>query len=61
MMDIIKFIKSLEDSGVLNGAVIEILKHEIRKTRRQITWSFVSNISPFNSATSDFFTSKRYK
>ena len=61
MNDIIKFIKSLEDSGVLIGGVTEILKHEIKKTGRWISWSFVSTFSRFNSATSDFFSSKRYK
>ena len=55
----IKIIKSLEDSGVLIDGVIEKVKHEI-KTIRQISWSFVSAFSSFNSATSDFFSNKRY-
>ena len=61
MNNINKSIKSLEDLGVLTGAVTEILNYEIKKTRRQISWSFVSNISRFNSATSNFCISKRYK
>ena len=31
MNDIIKFIKSLEDSGVVIGGVTETVKHEIKK------------------------------
>ena len=31
MNDIIKIIKSLEDSGVLADGVTEIVKHEIKK------------------------------
>ena len=34
MNDIIKVIKSLEDSGVLIDEVTETVKHEIKKTRR---------------------------
>ena len=30
-----------------------------KKTRRQISWNFVSTFSGFVSATSDFFSSKR--
>ena len=40
-MNVIKIIKLFENLGVLidvTGAV----KHEIKKTRRQIYWSFVS-------------------
>ena len=61
MNDVIKIIKSLEDSGVLFDGVTETVKDEIKKTRRQISWSFVSTFSHFISATSDFFSSKRYK
>ena len=35
MNDIIKFIKPLEDSGVLVDGVTETVKHEIEKTRRR--------------------------
>ena len=31
MNDIMKIIKSLEDSGVLIGGVTELIKHEIKK------------------------------
>ena len=48
---IIKIIKSLETgSKTLN-----------RKTRRRLSWSFVSTFSCFISTTNDFFSSKRYK
>ena len=60
MNDIIKIIKSLEKSGVLIDGVIETVKHEIKK-RRWVSWSFVSTFSHFISATSDFFSSKKYK
>ena len=59
MNDIIKIIKSLEDSGVLIDGVTETVKHE-KKTRRRISWSFVSTFSRFNNATSNFFSSKKY-
>ena len=61
MNDIIKIIKSLEDSGVLIYGVTETVKHEIKKTRRQISWRFVSTFSHFINAISNFFSSKRYK
>ena len=61
MNDITKIIKSLEDSGVLIHGVTETVKHEIKKTRRWISWSFVSIFSCFISTTSDFFSSKRVK
>ena len=32
-----------------------------KKKRKRISWSFVITFSHFNSATSDFFSSKRYK
>ena len=57
MSEIIKIIKSLEDSGVLIDRVTETVKHATKKQERRISWSFVS----FNSATSDFFSSKKYK
>ena len=58
--DIIKIIKSLEDLGVLIDGVTGTVKHEIKKTRR-ISLGFVSIYGCFNSATIDFFSSKRYK
>ena len=61
MNDIIKIIKSLVDSGVLIDGVIETVKHEIEKTKRLISWSFVSTFSGFIRATSNVFSSNRYK
>ena len=61
MNDIIKIIKSLEDSGVLIDGVNQTVKHELKKTRKRISWSFVSTFSRFISTTSNFFSSKRYK
>ena len=57
MNNIIKIIKSLEDSVVLIDGVTETLKHEIKKGEG----SFVSTFSPFSSATSNFFSSKKWK
>ena len=42
--DIIKIIKSIEDSGVLIDGVTEIVKHVI-KNKRCISWSIVSTFS----------------
>ena len=44
MNDIIKIIKSIEDSGVLIDGVTEIVKHVI-KNKRCISWSIVSTFS----------------
>ena len=59
--DIIKIIKSLEDSGVLIDGFTETIKEEIKNTRGWISWSFASTFSCFISTTSNFFSSKRYK
>ena len=61
MNDIIKIIKSLEDSNVLTDGITETVKYEIKKARRQISSCFVSNFSCFISAKRDFFSSKMYK
>ena len=61
MNDIIKIIRSLEGSGVLIYGVTETIKHEIKKQKRQISWSFVSTFNCFSSKISDFFSSKSYK
>ena len=53
MNNIIKIIKSLEDSSVLIDGVAETVKHEIKK---QEGW-----FSCVISATSNFFSSKTYK
>ena len=58
--NIIKFIKSLEDSSVLINGATETVNHEIEKKKR-IPWSFVSTFSRFISTTSNFFNSKSYK
>ena len=57
--NLIKFIKSLEDSSVFINGATETVKHEIEKKR--ISWSFVSTFSRFISTTSNFFNSKSYK
>ena len=58
--DIIKTVKSLEDSGVLIDGVIEAVKHEIKKTRRWISWYFVSTFSCFSGTICDFFIGIKY-
>ena len=50
-----------KDSGVLIYGVTETVKDEIKKPRRQISCSFASIFSRFFSATSNSFSSKRYK
>ena len=59
MNDVIKIIKSLQDSGVLIDGVTETVTNEIKKTRRLISWGFVNTSSCFISRTSNFFNSKR--
>ena len=61
MNGIIKIIKSLDDSGILIDGLTETVKHEIKKARRWVSWTFVSRFSRFISTTSNFFSSKRYK
>ena len=62
IIDIIKVIKSLEDSSVLIDGATETVKHEIKKkTRRWISSSFVKTFSRFISATNCFFSGKRHK
>ena len=61
MNDIINMIKSLKDSGLLIDGITETVKHEIKKIRWWISWSIIITFSRFNSATSSFFSSKRYK
>ena len=60
MNDIIKIMESLEGSDVLIDAVTETVKHEIKKTRRLISWYFVSTFGCFISTTSDLFSGKWY-
>ena len=58
---IIIIMKSLGDSCVLSDGVTETVIHEIKKTSRRISWSFVSNFRRFISTTNDFVNNKRYK
>ena len=58
MNDFIKIKKSLEDSGVLIDGVTETVKDEIKKTRRWISWSFVSAFNHTIKRISNFFISK---
>ena len=58
--DIIKVLKSLEDSGILIDRVTETVKYEIKKTRRQMSSRFGSTFILFISATGILFSSKRY-
>ena len=61
MNDIPKIIKSLEGFVVLIDGVTENVKQEIKKTRKWISWRFVSTFIPFNSTTSNFFSNKRHE
>ena len=58
MNDIIRIIKSLEDSGVLIDGVTETVKHKIKQTRRWTSWSFISTFSRFYCAKSNLFCRK---
>ena len=60
MNDIIKIIKSLEDTVVLIYGVTEKVTHEIKKTKMRISWSFVSTFRRFISATNNFSVVKVY-
>ena len=51
----------LTNTGLLIDAVTKTVKDEIKKTKRRISWSFVSTFSHFISTASNFFSSKRYK
>ena len=62
MNDVIKIIKLLEDLDVIIDGVTETVTHEIKKQEGEVHFlEFVSTFSHYNSATSDFFSSKRYK
>ena len=62
MNGIIKIIKSIEYLGILTDEVTKKVKHKIKKkTRRWISWSFVSIFSRFLITASNFFCSKTYK
>ena len=57
---IIKIIKSWEDSGVFIYGVTETVKHEIEKTRRLVSWSFVSTFDYCISATNGIDITKYF-
>ena len=59
MNDIIKTIRSLEDSGVLTDGVTETVKHEIKN--KKADFLELRTFSPFISTTSNIFISKRHK
>ena len=61
MNDIIKIIKSLGYSNVLIDGITETVKSEMKKTRIWISSCIFSTISRFISATSNFFSYKKYK
>ena len=61
MNDSIKIVKSFTDSNVLTDGITEALKHQIKKTRTWISWSFVSSLSRFISVNSNFFSSRRHE
>ena len=56
-----KTIKSLKGSSLLTDRVTETVKHEIKKKKGKISWSFFSLVSDFISTRGNFLTSKRYK
>ena len=58
MNNIIKIIKLLEDLNVLIEGVTEAVKHEIKKQEYKFLEALLTS---FISATSNFFSSKRYK
>ena len=60
MNDMMKIITSLGDSNILIDGITEAVKRN-KNRRRWICSCFVSTFSHFISATSDFFSSKRYK
>ena len=61
MNDIIKFIKLLQDLGVLIDGAIVIVKHEIRKQEGRVIRALLAPLAIFISATNNFFSSKIYK
>ena len=60
MNDIIKIIKSSEDSDVLIDGVTETVKDEIKNNKVDFLELF-STLSRFISTASNFFSSKRYQ
>ena len=60
MDDINKIVKLLENSGILIDRVTEAVKHEIKKTRRWISWCFLSTVDCFSGTTCDFLIGKKY-
>ena len=60
MNDIIKIIKSLEDSRALIDGINETVKHEIKNKKADFLEICIT-FSRFIIATSNFFSSKRSK
>ena len=60
MNDIIKIMKSLEDSGVLIHGVAETVKCKIKKARSWIYWCIFHTFVCVSGTTFAFFSSKRY-
>ena len=58
MNDIIKIMKSLEDSGVLIDGITETIKHETKKHEARFLGAWLVPLA--DSATSNFSSSKRY-
>ena len=59
--NIIKIIKSSEDSSVLIDGVFETVKDEIKKTRRWISWRFVNTLVASSVQPAIKKSSERYK
>ena len=55
MNDIIKILESLEKSGLLIDGAAERVKHEIKKTKMQISWSYDSTYGCFINGTFGLF------
>ena len=58
---IINITKSLGYSNVLIDGITETVKSEMKKTRVWVSSCIISTISRFISATSNFFSNKKYK
>ena len=58
--DIIQKVESLEKSGLLIDGATETVKHEIKKTRRWISWGYNATYGFFTDTTCGFFIDKCY-
>ena len=59
--DIIEIVESLENSGLLIDGTSETVKHEIKKTRRWISWGYDHTSVIQNGATWDVFNQSHSK